>query len=125
MAAINFRKEFAALVKSGKKRCTMRQRRKNGYVPAVGECLALYTGMRSKGCEKLNTVTVKAVRPVIIELEKALDQERTVVVLDGKPLSLAEIRELALRDGFSSVAEFRGFFRSQYGTQAHLYLIEW
>lgn len=121
MAAYNFKKEFAPAVKSGKKRCTMRQRRKSGYVPSVGESLTLYTGMRSKGCEKLCDVTVKAVRPVIIELE----EERTSVVLDGTPLTFNEIRHLAERDGFFSVAEFRGFFRTQYGTQAHLYLIEW
>lgn len=121
MAAYNFKKQFAPDVKSGKKRCTMRQRRKNGYVPTPGECLTLYTGMRSKGCEKLATVKVKKVTPVTI----ILDEIETRVALDGYPLGPGEIMALALRDGFSSVAEFRGFFRSQYGTQAHLYLIEW
>lgn len=121
MAAYNFKKQFAELVRSGKKNCTMRQRRKNGYVPTPGEKITLYTGMRSKGCEKLRTVTVHSVRPVNIEL----DGEYTKVMLDGTPLGWDETVALAKRDGFSSVAEFRGFFRSQYGTQANLYLIEW
>jgi hypothetical protein len=121
MAAYNFKKQFAPDVKSGKKLCTMRQRRKNGYLPAPGEKIKLYTGMRSTGCQLLRQVTVHHVRPVTIELE----DEITKVTLDGTPLGWEEIVALAKRDGFSSVAEFRGFFRSQYGTQAHLYLIEW
>ena len=121
MAAYNFKKEFARQVEMGLKRCTMRQRRKNGYLPTPGECLTLYTGMRSKGCRKLATVKVKKVTPVTV----ILDDEHTRVALDGYPLGPGEIADLATRDGFTSVAEFRGFFRSQYGTQAHLYLIEW
>src|SRR5688500_13197275 len=117
MAAYNFKKEFAPAVKSGKKRCTMRQRRKNGYVPKIGECLTLYTGMRSKGCEKLRTVTVKLVRPITIICD---EDGRTRVSLDGRDLMLHEVKDLAVQDGFSSIAEFRGFFRTQYGTQAHL-----
>jgi hypothetical protein len=121
MAAYNFKKQFAPAVKSGKKRCTMRQRRKNGYLPEPGEMIDLYTGMRSKGCEKLRRVKVKAVTAITI----LLDDEHTRVAIEGFPLGPGEILDLAQRDGFSSVAEFRGFFRSQYGTEAHLYLIEW
>lgn len=122
MAAYNFKKQFAPAVKNGTKRCTMRQRRKNGYVPTQGELIDLYTGMRSTGCKKLRRVKVRAVRPIAIMCD---DDGTTRVDLDGKWLMPYEISELARRDGFSSVAEFRGFFRGQYGSQAHLYLIEW
>ena len=122
MAAYNFKKQFAPAVKSGEKRCTMRQRRKNGYVPKIGELIDLYTGMRSKGCTKLCRVMVKLVRPITIICD---DDDRTHVHLDGRELMLHQVKDLAVQDGFGSIAEFRGFFRGQYGTQAHLYLIEW
>lgn len=122
MVAYNFRKEFAPAVKNGKKRCMMRQRRKNGYLPAIGEKIDLYTGMRSKGCVKLRRVTVQSVQPITIICE---DEDVTRVAINGTPLGSHEIIALAKRDGFSSVDEFRRFFRHQYGTQSYLYLIEW
>lgn len=121
MAAYNFRKEFSGKVRNGRKRCTIRAKRKNGYLPRPGEQIDLYTGMRSKGCKKLRTVKVKSVRPITI----VCDHERTHIAIDGLSLSWPEIRQLARADGFSSVAEFRGFFEEMHGTQAHLYLIEW
>lgn len=54
MPALNFQKQFAPDVKSGKKRQTIRAPRKNPI--KEGDTLYLYTGMRTKQCEKLKEV---------------------------------------------------------------------
>jgi hypothetical protein len=123
MAAYNFMKRFAPAVRSGKKRSTIRARRKNGYLPEKGACIDLYTGMRSKACRKLRRVKVRRVRPIVIAT--AIEPEHSQVVLDGVRLTQREVLELARADGFANTAEFFEYFETTHGSYAALYLIEW
>lgn len=123
MAAYNFQKQFApAIVRRKNPKCsTIRARRKNGYVPEVGERIKLYSGMRSKSCLLLKQVVVKRVRPIFIDTEDG----QCKVAIDGIALNGEETARLAIDDGFNGILEFRAFFNTMHGTQSHLYLIEW
>jgi hypothetical protein len=113
MPAYNFKTQFAPLVKSGAKRCTIRQPRKRPT--KAGDMLSLYTGMRQKGCTLL--LRAKCVRVAAIEIHA------TALILPvGSALT---IESLAQRDGFPSPLEFLDFFRNQYGLPFKGELIEW
>ena len=59
MPALNFQKQFADDVKSGRKKQTIRLKRKNPI--KEGDLLYLYTGMRTKKCEKIGEAKCKTV----------------------------------------------------------------
>ena len=122
MPAYNFKKQFAEAVKSGKKRCTMRAERKDGRTPSAKVEAKLYTGMRSRECRLLRVVYIRRVRPVTMEFR---DDGNTIIHLGDEYLNQEEMRQLALRDGFSSIAEMRGFFRETHGERFSGHLIEW
>lgn len=122
MSAYNFQRRFSAAIKSGEKRSTIRARRKNGYVPAGGESVRLYTGMRTKSCELIKEVTIHNVRPITVNCEKG---QRIQVILDCKPLTTFETQALAIAEGFSDLTDMREFFERQYGEMLNAYFIEW
>ena len=66
MPALNFQKQFAAIVESGQKRQTIRAYRKGGRDPKPGDTLYLYTGMRTKQCRKLGEVRCQSAWPIRI-----------------------------------------------------------
>ncbi len=108
---LNFQKRFAPDVKSGVKRQTIRKRRKNPIKP--GDMLYLYTGARTKACEKLGEVKCKSVFP--IEMRKCgingYFPERTEVIAKG--------------DGFKGWAEMRDWFEEVHGLPFDGDLILW
>ncbi len=120
MPAYNFKAQFAGDVESGRKRQTIRPKRKRPTVP--GDTLYLNTGMRTKACRRLRTETCKNVRPIEIQAD--------CVVLgnDSFPYWSLEAHELAQRDGFHGVHEFFAFFEKEYGLPTlgkDLELITW
>lgn len=122
MAAYNFQKRFAPAIRSGAKRGTIRARRKNGYVPKVGEMISLYTGMRSIACELLRHVKVKAITPIVVN---TTDGDFDGVVLDGVVLGREAALKLAKDDGFESLADMAAFFSEAHGDSFSGYLIQW
>ena len=102
MPAYNFQKQFSPMVLDGSKVHTIRRRRKNPT--KVGDALMLYTGMRTKACEKLMDAVCTAVVPIIIF------PRLPGVVINGEPLSYGDIERLAVRDGFADVSSFFSFF---------------
>lgn len=120
MSAYNFNRQFAAAVKARRKRSTIRARRKNGYVPQVGERIKLYTGMRTKQCELLRTVKVKKVTPILIDETEYLVGR---IIIDGRQLPQDVAFETIIKpDGFTSWRDFIAFFRP---LPFAAYLIEW
>ena len=107
MPAYNFKERFAADVEAGRKRQTIRRKRKRPTKP--GDVLYLYVGMRTKRCRKLGEATCKSVEPILIMGLYNItlypeDNERR------RALSGPEIDQLALDDGFASAAELERFF---------------
>ncbi len=115
MPALNFKSQFAAAVESGAKQQTIRASRKHPI--KVGDTLHLFTGMRTKACRKLRVATCTAVRSIKI------DEAR--VWIDGRWLSLDEIKQLAAQDGFSDCIVFVDFFRATHGLPFYGALIKW
>lgn len=121
MPALNYKKEFAALVESGKKRQTIRALRKDGRDPKPGDTLHHYTGMRTRACRKLLESSCRSVHPVTIFGVADL----TEITVDGILLSGAEVRRLAIADGFDTAHAFLQFFRDNHGLPFHGRMIKW
>ena len=117
MPALNFVKKFAPLVESGKNRQTIRPCRKDGRNPKPGCTLYLYTGMRTKGCRKLKEAECISSEPIVIDDSN--------IAVGGNLLNHEERWQLARADGFPYTADFREFFRKQYGLPFSGYLIKW
>lgn len=122
MPAYNFKKQFAPQVAAGIKRCTMRADRKDGRTPSAKVEASLYTGMRTRACCLLKIVYIRRVRAVTMEFR---NDGNTIIYLGDKFLSQREMLQLAKRDGFSSIAEMRGFFRETHGDKFSGHLLEW
>jgi hypothetical protein len=111
MPAINFKKEFVDAVKDGSKAQTIRATRK---VPIkVGDILYLYTGMRTKQCEKIGEVVCKSVHDIEIN--------DIGIMVDGSYLNPSECYRLAIADGFENTQAFLKFFKPPFKGQ----LIKW
>lgn len=109
MLTYNFMAQFAPLVESGEKDCTIRAKGKR-RPPKPGEHLRLFTGMRTKKCRKLGDFICDRVRRIeIMEEGTWMEDENGYWGLMGR---LSESR-LARRDGHADVKAFRAFFVSQ------------
>lgn len=133
MVALNFQKQFAEDVETGRKRRTIRAPRKDGRQPfRKGVMLQLYTGMRSKfGCRKLIPDTpILRVRPVTIT---AID-----ICLDGFFLWHGDApayqggvdpehyeADFCRADGFDGFPDMMEFFEKTHGLPFDGNLIEW
>ena len=124
MPALNFMKAFADKIESGEKRCTIRKRGKRA-APAVESQLKLYTGMRSKACRLLRTVTVDSVLPI-----KIIPAEFEVFIKFGNtffPVQQDALTVLAADDGFKTLTDFFKFFAAQVDENGVFegYIINW
>ncbi len=109
MPALNFKAQFADDVAAGRKRQTIRRRRKRPI--KVGDPLYLYTGMRTKHSRMLRPHPEPCTEVVPIEIwEKH-------IVLDGRSLDFDEQLEIARADGFRTLDEFYAFFERQYNVR--------
>jgi len=116
MPAVNFKKQFAPDVESGKKRQTIRAFKKCGN-PKEGCKLFLYTGMRTQYCKKLREETCISVEAVTID-------EREMTVAEN-PLSASERHQMAIADGFECWDELVEFFRNVHSLPFFGLLIKW
>lgn len=119
MVAYNFTAEMAPLVESGRKRQTIRPKRRRPT--KIGDLLQLYTGMRHAGCRLLREGRCVRVTPVEIRERNS----HLVVVLGGKPLPGAALDRFVHADGFQRRMDMRDFFASHYGLPFVGELIEW
>jgi len=115
MPALSFNKQFARLVELGRKRQTIRVKRKRPI--KAGDRLYLYTGMRTKVCRKLGEADCASVRPLV----KLPDNGWS---LDGVELVTWEIDDLLGDDGFKCRGDFVEWF-AQYPDGTEFDLIMW
>jgi hypothetical protein len=112
MPAYNFQKRFVPMILSLEKSHTIRRRRR--YPTKVGDRLYLYTGMRTKQAVKFAEATCSRVQPLVIYLYRHdiwIDDQN-----DGRCrwMSVDELDNLAMRDGFESRKDFFWFFLQTY-----------
>ena len=134
MPALNFKPQFAPMVRAGidtefakanpgihPKRQTIRATRKNPI--KEGDTLYLYTGMRTKNCEKLGEAICKEVEK--IKIWKTQQNIFFVIWIDDELLSTTDKEILAKNDGFESWEELVNFFKTTHGLPFNGQLIKW
>lgn len=102
MPALNFKKQFEPHIRSKRKKHTIRAKRERPI--KVGDKLYLYTGMRTKSCQKITEAECVKVEDIqIAPYRTPLGPsaiERFGIFVDGIPLNEDECEALAYRDGF-------------------------
>jgi hypothetical protein len=129
MVALNFKPEFVDLIDGGEKTRTIRRVRKAGN-PTRGDVMQLYTGLRTKDCEKIRDVTCTRVRPVRIDhigikLDGFLLWTGDAPAYQGGPDPEHYEGDFVRADGFDSFSDMVDFFEKQYGLPFEGQLIEW
>ncbi|MDX1491303.1 MAG: hypothetical protein R3332_08450 [Pseudohongiellaceae bacterium] len=106
MRHYNFDDQFEGPVLSGRKRSTIRRRRKQ--LLAKGQQLSLHVRLRTAQSKRLLVTTVKSVEAFSINKDY-------VPFLSGTPLTLLETHKLAIDEGFNNAWEFVEYFAQKYG----------
>lgn len=99
MGIYNEDPRFVPMIRDGRKRFTIRARRKYEDVP--GDIMHLYTGLRTRGAMLIFRVPCVKVE----EIRLARFEGATVVTVSSQPLDGGEMELLALNDGFETFAE--------------------
>lgn len=113
---------FAPLVKSGKKKCTIRKKGRREI--NVGDLMDARMWSGRPYCSK----TVKLIEAPITKIADIYINSGLIffsVIVDGLELELPEITKLAGQDGFSNVMDFLRFFRDKYGLPFEGQIIHW
>jgi hypothetical protein len=118
MVAYSFNKQFVPLIQSGHKRQTIRANRKRHA--RVGETVQLYTGMRTRDCQKIiadqrcNRVdevrfdlsamaNLKAAPGSYAEMREMIDSRAFEIAVNGMPISRQSFDFFAHDDGFRTM----------------------
>ena len=104
MPAYNFKMQFREPILSGRKRHTIRARRARPTKP--GERIVLYTGMRTKSCQKIGESVCTRVEHIAISPLGA-------IAIDGELLDAIEVQQLAKADGFDSFLSMMQFWEGR------------
>lgn len=104
MPAYNFKMQFRESILSGRKRHTIRARRRRPTKP--GETITLYTGMRTKNCQKIAESVCTKVQWIVIGPMGS-------IAIDHMVLSADERDRLAYADGFANHEEMIKFWEGR------------
>jgi hypothetical protein len=121
MPLINFKERFVPLIESGKKRQTIRIKRKNPI--KAGDTLHLYTGLRTKKCRLIKKVVCKSVHTISIG-NRNLTIHNNFGDIICSP-NIISMLGFAKADGFNSEDEFFEFFSQPMYKNKQLQLIKW
>ena len=107
-------KDYAIRHKLKPKNTTIRAMRKRPF--RKGDRLILFSGLRTKSCEKLGEVRCKKVEDIqILHVGEAL----FIVVVNGKMITDDAIRLMARQDGFKDGADMIRWFAKNHGFPFH------
>ena len=106
MPAYNFQPRFAPPILSGAKRTTIR-----GKPAKVGGPAYLFTGMRTKACQRLGTSHVTDCLPVTLGW---LGNGSPHITLGGRRLNFEQQVSMAAADGFETPREMLQWFQTTY-----------
>lgn len=125
MPAYNFKKQFAPMVESGEKTCTILATDKGAK---VGDTAYLYYGQRTKQCRKLGEGTIVAVSPIkiwVINLWGPVVEVKYSHIIESMLYVGYHINNLAKRDGFQNADEMVSFFAKHHGLPFNGFLHQW
>lgn len=108
-------KDYATRLKIKPKTTTIRATRKRPF--KKGDKLFLFSGLRTKQCQKLGTVICLKVEQVEISECSTMNPPYTAIMfkLDGSTLSEREIKKIATDDGFEIWRDMIDWFRKNHG----------
>jgi hypothetical protein len=115
---LGFKKQFAQPILDGSKIFTVREKRK--VEPKIGERLYMYTGLRTKDCEKITDEhELTGIQLVSIRVSD-ISELKVSVWVDGVALGKSAISLFVNCDGFDSKEEFAAFWlagvkKNEYG----------
>ena len=125
MPALNFKKEFVPGIlamlnpdyqkRTGvKPKCTtIRAKRKRPI--KKGDRLFLYSGLRTKHCQKLGEIICVKAEDIRMKVAPSTDGYDLSIIIDGVEISTAELSAFAKKDGFSSEKDLIRWFKKAYG----------
>ncbi len=119
MPVLNFKPQFREHIESGRKRHTIRAKRKFPCKP--GQILYLYTGLRKKGAALIGRYPCVKVEE--IEIFTIGGSTHPVIRIDGQTLDRSELERLAFFDGFLNYMEMMRFWDGRLPFQGHV--IHW
>jgi hypothetical protein len=105
MPAYNFKEQFVVPIRSGRKRHTIRAKRRRAT--KAGERLQLYVGMRTKRCMKIIP------DPVCSKVQDITINTNGYIHVDGIELDGDECVELAEHDGFPTFRSMMEFWEGR------------
>lgn len=110
---LGFKKQFAPKILDGSKVMTVRQPRK--VEPKIGEVLHMYTGLRTRNCEKITSEhKLNGTQSVDFLISKSKEEDWIDIdaFVDGAPLDQYQIEKFARADGFDSGHELAEYWLS-------------
>lgn len=117
MGIYNFHKRFVPFIRSGKKKHTIRAKRRRPDKP--GNTLHLYSGLRQKGaaklikravCTRIEEIRIEYLGPTGAGTPFAI---LPAVWIDGNQLDQSECEALARRDGFRDFPDMMAFWNGR------------
>lgn len=108
---LGFKKQFVQPILVGTKILTLRKPRK--VKPKIGETLYMYTALRTKHCQHITSAhTLKSVQQVSISILADDENEcyKIICIIDGKTMTYAKVKKLAVLDGFKNVTEWMHYW---------------
>lgn len=122
MAIYNFKKQFAAAIRSGTKAQTIRANGKR-KPPKAGDLAYCYTGLRTQDVCRLGAFKITRVTQLTISAGSRLVSVPRCGI--WCQLNEEEIEHLAKADGFALVDDFFAFFTAEHAGTLSGHLIEW
>lgn len=101
---LGFKPRFEGKIAEGTKVHTIREDKKNRWTK--GRTIHFAVGVRTKAYRQIGTGVCTSVQAIKIN--------KPYVTVDNRPLTLDEINELAIRDGFTDVDAFFEWFSQSF-----------
>lgn len=111
MPAYNFQPRFAPLILGGAKLTTIRRK-----AAVVGATAHLFTGLRTKECQRLGQHEIIACKPITLGRK---DNGQASMSLGKRALPVAEMTAIANSDGFHTTLEMVQWFETTYQVPAN------
>lgn len=111
MVAYNFQKQFVEPIKAGTKSHTIRKNGKRSHA-RIGDRPQIYTGMRTKGCQKILKHDPVCCAVISIEIDVTSEGIQGIY-LGGEPVD--DLEDFARQDGFESLAAMHAFWLDFHG----------
>lgn len=105
---LGFKKRFVRPIQLGAKIHTIRADEKNRWKP--GRLIHMATGVRSKNYNCFKKDECISTQTIVIKYHGL----QWAVYVDGKQLSVAELKMLATFDGFKTIADFASWFNEDF-----------